>query len=58
MRKRDKKKVLLLQNWIRSGVRYVKDVMFIDGIVDRTICDLIKGKRNIHIEYLYVKKAL
>ena len=58
VRKRDKKKVLLLRNWIRSGVRYVKDVMFIDGIVDRAICDLIEDKRNIHIEYLYVKKAL
>ena len=32
--------------------------MFIDGIVDRKICDLIDDKRNIHIEYLYVKKAL
>ena len=33
-------------------------VMFIDGIVDRTICDLIEDKCNIHIEYLYVRKAL
>ena len=58
IRKGDKKNVLLLQNWIRSGVRYVKDVLFIDGIVDRKICDLIDDKRNIHTEYLYVKKAL
>ena len=58
IRKGDKKNVLLLRNWIRSGVRYVKDVLFIDGIVDRKICDLIDDKRNIHIEYLYVKKAL
>ena len=58
IRKRDKKNVLLLRNWIRSGVRYVKDVMFTDGIVDRTTCELIEDKRNIHIEYLYVKKTL
>ena len=56
--KRDKKNVLLLRNWIRSGVRYVKDVMFTDGIVDRTTCELIEDKRDIHIEYLYVKKSL
>ena len=49
---------MLLRNWIRSGVRYVKDVRFTDGIVDRTTCELIEDKSNIHIEYLYVKKAL
>ena len=36
----------------------MKDVLFIDGIVDRKICNLIDDKRNIHTEYLYVKKAL
>ena len=50
----DKKNVLLLRNWIRSGVRYVKDVLFIDGLEDRKICDLIDDKRNIHIEYLSI----
>ena len=60
IRKGDKKNVLLLRNWISSGVRNVKDVLFIDGIIVRKICDLIDDKRNIglHIEYLYVKKAL
>ena len=58
IRKGDKKNVLLFRNWIRSGVRYVKNVLFTDGIVHRKICHLIDDKRNIHIEYLYVKKAL
>ena len=57
-KKGDKKNVLLLQNRIRTGVRYMKDVLFIDGMVDSKICDLIDNKRNIHIEYLYVKQAL
>ena len=34
----------------------MKDVLFIDGIVDRKICDLIDDNRNIHIEYLYMSK--
>ena len=40
-RKGDKKNVLLLRNWIRSGVRYEKDVMFIDGIVDGSKTNVI-----------------
>ena len=43
---------------ISANSKSIKGVLFIDGIVDRKICDQIDDKRNIHIEYLYVKKAL
>ena len=40
---------MLLRNWIRSGVRYIKDLLFVNGIVDRRVCNAIVDKRNIHI---------
>ena len=58
VQKRGKKNVMLLRNWIRSGVRYIKDLSFVNGIVDRSVCNAIVDKRNIHIEYFCISKAL
>ena len=33
IRKNGKKSVLLLQNWIRSGIRYARDLIFVDGYI-------------------------
>ena len=38
---------MLLRNWIRSGVRYIKDLSFVNGIVDRRVCNATVDKRNI-----------
>ena len=58
VQKRGKKNVMLLRNWIRSGVRYIKDLSFVNGIVDRRVCNAIVDKLNIHTEYSCIRKAL
>ena len=58
VQKRGKKNIMLLRNWIRSGVRYIKDLSFVNGIVDRRVCNAIVDKQNIHIEYSCIRKAL
>ena len=58
VQKRGKKNVMLLYNWIRSGVSYITDLSFVNGIVDRRVCNAFIDKRNIHIEYSCVRKAL
>ncbi len=58
IRKKGKKNVLLLRNWIRSGIRKVKDLIFVNGILDRQVCNKIDVKRNIILEYACVRKAL
>jgi len=58
VRRKGKKNVLLLRNWIRSGVRFVKDLMFVNGILDRQICNRIDKKHNIYVEYLCIRQAL
>ena len=55
---RFKKSVLLLRNWIRSGIRYVNDLIFVDGVLDISVCDSIIEKKTILIEYLCVRSAL
>lgn len=57
--KRGKKNVLFLRNWIRSGVRKVKDLNFNDGILDvELVYQKIIFKTNIYCELQLVKKAL
>ncbi len=54
-----KKNVLFLRNWIRSGVRKVKDLQFKDGVLDvnQTYHQII-SKQNIYCEINLVRKAL
>ena len=58
VQKRGEKNIMLLRNWIRSGVRYINDLSFVNGIVDRSVCNAIVDKQNIHIEYSCIRKAL
>jgi len=58
IRKKGKKNVMLLRNWIRSGIRFVKDLIFVGGVLDVDICEQIADKRNIYVEYALVKQAL
>jgi hypothetical protein len=54
-----KKSVLFLRNWIRSGIRVISDLRFIDGKLDEQfLYNTIRDKTNIHIEIATVKKAL
>ena len=54
-----KKNVLFLRNWIRSGVRKIKDLSFANGILDiNAMHRKITKKDNIYCELLIVKKAL
>lgn len=55
----NKKNVLFLRNWIRSGVRKVKDLSFTNGILDtNNTYRKILYKDNIYCELLLVKNAL
>ena len=57
--KRGKKNVFLLCNWISSGVGYnMKDLSFVNGVVDRRVYNAVTDKRNIHIQYSCVRKVL
>lgn len=58
VRKKGKKNVLVLRNWIRRGVRFVKDLVFENGLVDRNIYNRIDDKQNFYIEFASVKKTL
>ena len=56
---RGKKNVLLLRNWIRSGVRVVGDLVFTNGTLDVQFAyQKIACKQNIHCETMLVKHAL
>ena len=56
---KNKKNVLFLRNWIRSGVNKIGDLGFIDGVLDeKFIFNKIKIKTNIYAEISIVKKAL
>ena len=46
IRKNGKKCVLILRNWIRSGIHYVRDLIFVDGVLDISVCDNIIGKKK------------
>jgi len=53
------KSVLFLSNWIKGGIRYVRDLNFIDGELNEVfILAKVKSKQNIYCEMLEVKKAL
>jgi hypothetical protein len=54
-----KNRVLFLRNWIRSGIRKISDLKFINGKVDtKSMFDIIIDKRNIFNELLIVYNAL
>ena len=54
-----KKNVLFLRNWIRSGIRTVKDLGFQNGMLDEQyMYTKIRNKTNIVCEIALVKKAL
>ena len=54
-----KRKVLFLRNWIRAGVRKVKDLKFIDGKLDvNYMYHRIPCKENIYCELRLVRQAL
>lgn len=56
---KNRKNVLFLRNWIRSGVNKIKDLQFKDGKLDENfIYRAIHNKANIYTEILLVKKAL
>ena len=54
-----KKNVLFLRNWIRSGVRNVGDIMFVNGIPDaHYIYQKLVCKENMYSEILMIMEAL
>ena len=58
-KRKNKKMVLFLRNWIRSGVNYVRDLKFVDGKLDENfVYQTISMQGNIFSEVMIVKKAL
>ena len=56
---RKKKSVLFLRNWVRSGIRKVSDLRFINGRLDENfIYAKVGSKQNILSEIFQVRKAL
>ena len=56
---RRKKNVLFLRNWIRSGIRKVGDLVFINGTLDENdIHQKLISKQNMYSEIMIVKEAL
>ena len=56
---RRKKNVLFLRNWIRSGIRKVGDLVFINGTLDENdIHQKLISKQNVYSEIMIVKEAL
>ena len=54
-----KKNVLFLRNWIRSGIRNVGDIMFVNGIPDADyIYQKLVYKENMYSEIMMVMEAL
>ena len=53
------KQVLFLRNWIRSGITYVRDLKFKNGILDcNALYNIIPDKRNLFIELQIIRLAL
>ena len=53
------KNVLFLRNWIRSGIRHVGDIMFVNGIPDADyIYQKLVCKENMYSEIMMVMEAL
>ena len=58
-RKINKKDVLLYRNWIPSGILFVKDLPFKNGILDcESMYNIVKDKQNLFIEIQLVYEAL
>ncbi len=54
-----KKNVLFLRDWVRSGIRKVGDLHFVNGILDESyLYRILPCKRNIYCEIMLVKNAL
>ena len=54
-----KKNVLFFRNWIRSGIRKVSDVIFMNGILDENhINQKLLYKQNMYAEIMTMKDAL
>ena len=54
-----KKNVLFLRNWIRSGIRNVGDIMFVNGIPDADyIYQKLVCKENMYSEIMMVMEVL
>ena len=54
-----KKETLFFRNWVRSGVNKVRDLKFVNGVLDEEyIFRKIADKSNIYCELALVKKAL
>ena len=59
VKRRNKKCVLFLRNWIRSGIININDLRFIDGILDEYyVYQKIMYGNNIWAEVFTVKNAL
>ena len=53
-----KKKVFFFKNWVESGFIYIKDLKFINGVLDcMEMYNLIDDKRNLLIELNIIRKA-
>ena len=56
---RGKKNALFLRNWIRSGIRKIGDLVFIDGIPDQNyIYQRLVCKQNVYSEITTVMEVL
>jgi hypothetical protein len=51
--------VLFFQNWIKSGIKKLSHLKFINGCIDENfIYNTVRNKSNIHMEILTLKNAL
>ena len=54
-----KKNVLYFRNWIKSGIRVISDINFVNGVLDEAfIYNHVCDQQNIHIEIAILKNAL
>jgi len=59
IRRKKQKSVIFLRNWIRSGIVFINDLKFRDGILDcRSMLDIVLYKQDIFAEMIILKKAL
>jgi len=59
VKKNKKKSVLFLRNWVRSGIRNIKDLRFIDGKLDvNYVIQKVRYSNNLWAEIYLVRNAL
>ena len=59
VRKTRRNEVLFFRNWIRSGIVYVRDLLFKEGVVDcARVFNIVQDKRNLYIELNLIRQAL